>query len=108
MKKQNLIDILKLTIYISLIIQILTSVFNIAILSLDVFDKSFQDDIEIINEFSLWNQFDPLNKNMNIPSLENYILPFLLLYQIKDITNLELLVSRNFIVLLNFTEHAHN
>uniref|UniRef100_A0A6C0FG99 Uncharacterized protein n=1 Tax=viral metagenome TaxID=1070528 RepID=A0A6C0FG99_9ZZZZ len=48
MNKQKLIDVLILTIYISLIIQILTTIFNIGILSLDIFDKSFQDDIEIL------------------------------------------------------------
>ena len=48
MNKQKLIDLLILTIYISLIIQILTTIFNIGILSLDIFDKSFQDDIEIL------------------------------------------------------------
>lgn len=48
MNKQKLIDVFKLTIIFSLIIQILTTIFNIGILTVDIFDKSFQDDIELL------------------------------------------------------------
>ena len=48
MKKETLVDVLKITVYISLIIQISTLIFNVGILSLDNFDDSFQDDVEIL------------------------------------------------------------
>lgn len=49
METENLITILKITIYISLIIQALTAVFNIAILGLDMYStSSFQDDVDIL------------------------------------------------------------
>ena len=48
MKNKSLVDLLKLTVYISLIIQVMTSVFNISILSFDIFDVSFQDDVELL------------------------------------------------------------
>lgn len=39
---------LKLTVYISLVIQILTGAFNIGLVSLDYYDKSFDDNVEIL------------------------------------------------------------
>lgn len=39
---------LKLTVYISLIIQALTAVFNIGILALDSYESSFSDDVDIL------------------------------------------------------------
>jgi len=47
--------------------------------------KIFQNNIEIINELIFGNQFDPLDKNMDISSLEDHVVPFALLYQIKHI-----------------------
>ena len=48
MNKTNQVDILKITVYVSLIIQIVSLIFNVGILSLDNFDDSFQDDVEIL------------------------------------------------------------
>ena len=48
MEKKELIHILKVTVYVSLIIQILTLIFNVGIVSLDIFDDTFQDDVEIL------------------------------------------------------------
>ena len=39
---------LKLTVYISLVIQILTGAFNLGLSSLDYYDKAFDDNIEIL------------------------------------------------------------
>lgn len=48
MQTKNAKYILKLTVYISLIIQAVTGLFNISLLSLDSYDKSFNDDAEIL------------------------------------------------------------
>lgn len=48
MAKHKLFDIFKLTIFFSLIVQIVTTFFNIGILSFDIFDISFQDDVELL------------------------------------------------------------
>lgn len=41
-------EILKITVYISLVIQALTGIFNIGLVSLDTYDKSFDDDVDIL------------------------------------------------------------
>lgn len=48
MKITNTKDLLKITVYISLIIQALTGIFNISLLGLDSYDDSFDDDAEIL------------------------------------------------------------
>lgn len=48
MEKKEVIHILKVTVYVSLIIQIVTLIFNVGIVSLDIFDDTFQDDVEIL------------------------------------------------------------
>ena len=41
-------EILKITVYVSLVIQALTGIFNIGLASLDTYDKSFDDDVDIL------------------------------------------------------------
>lgn len=48
MGKKELIHILKVTVYLSLIIQVFTLIFNVGIVSLDIFDDTFQEDVEIL------------------------------------------------------------
>ena len=45
---ESQIYILKLTVYISLIIQAITGIFNVGILSLDTKDSNFSNDVDIL------------------------------------------------------------
>lgn len=55
-----------------------------------VFDvlQVFKNLVIILYELGFWDEFDPLNDDMDVPPLEQNIVPFFLLYHIKDETDI--------------------
>jgi hypothetical protein len=50
--------------------------------------KVFKNLVIILYELRFWNEFDPLNDDVDVPPLEQYIIPFFLLYHIKYETDI--------------------
>lgn len=63
-------------------------------------------DVEVIDKLALGDQLDPLNQDVNVPPLKEYVVPFRLLNHVKDKAHVKLLVFWSLVVFLNLAEHA--
>ena len=62
--------------------------------------------LKVKHELCLWYELDPLDKNVDVPTLEKDILPLCLLNHIKHEADVEALVFGGFVVLMDLAEHA--
>jgi len=68
----------------------------------------FKNEVKIVNEFGFWNQLDPLYQDVNIPPLEQDVVPFARFNHIQYVANIKLISLRSFVVLMDLTEHAND
>ena len=59
-----------------------------------------------MDEFTLRDQFYPLDEDVNVSSLEENIFPFAGFDHFQDEANVELLIFWRFVVFLDLAEHA--
>ena len=64
--------------------------------------------MEIVHKLFLWNQFYPLDNDMDIPPLEQDVIPLILAKQIQNEANVIPLIFRDFVVFLDLAKHADN
>jgi hypothetical protein len=67
-----------------------------------------QNLFKVESKLSLGQKFDPLNKNVHIPPLEQNIVPLGLLDEIEHIAYIQLLLLRCLVVLMDFAQHTDN
>ena len=72
------------------------------------FRHLLEHKVEVAHELSLWEQFYPLNQNVDEPSLEQNALPLIVLNHFQHIADIVPLVRGRFVILLDFTQHAHH
>ena len=59
-----------------------------------------------MDEFTFGNKLHPLNQNVDVPSLEEDVVPLRLLDHVENEANIELLILRRLVVLLDLAKHA--
>lgn len=67
-----------------------------------------QDKVVVWHKFALGNELHPLNEDVDVPSLEENVVPLIRFDHVQNKAHVELLIFWRLVVLLDFTKHAYN
>lgn len=68
----------------------------------------FQDQVVVVHKLTLGNKFDPLDHDVDVPSLKENVVPLVGLDHFEHEAHIQLLILWYLVVFLYFAKHAHN